>query len=242
MTNVSLLPELPEPPPSSFVERLLQPINFYLPRKLHGLYLIMYLVFLSHKMTQQLSSVMFCISEHAWLYLASTDNEISKYKTATRLCREEMYGRTRRHYYCRTCKNLIPKPDDLDYVCRCGTLYAKETNFFSALSIRHALTTFLQATPSRFFVDTQTVNKNWAIFRHCSGETVRKMNLGNDICNRNLAVDLFIDNAQAGTCRKKSTATLVQLSIGNVSYQISPNTHNSCGSLVHQVFKAVMPL
>lgn len=223
--EASVPSQIPNRRPPSLVERLFEPPRFHLPIKLHVLYLVMYVVYLSHKMTDELSSVMFRVTDLALniFGVRTSNNKESLYKRVTRHYRQELFGKTHKIFYCFRCKNIIPANavNDQGFMCRCGKPFKKQTNFISVLSVRHALTTLLQTTAQKWFPDTRSINADCSILRHCSGETIRRMNLQNTIFSRDLAVDLFIDNAQIGKFRKKATATLVQLSVANVGYQIS---------------------
>lgn len=199
--------------------------EFQVSARLHLLCSILYLAFVSNCMTQKVLKMMFVVGQIVSEMFGDSGCTVNRFQSILEHYRKEMFGECRKHYYCHDCKNLVPDVcvEQNEFVCACGLRFEKKYNFFSTLSIRRALTTFLETTarnPKLFIPTTVQLADGYGAG---GGEAMRRLSLRNTDCYRDFAVDLFIDNAQLTKTSKKSSTTLVQISVANCWPHVSRN-------------------
>lgn len=207
------------PDQAPLLERLFQPPRGQLHPRLILTYTVVFLAYLSSTITGETLGLLFVVTN---VILAQFNSRHLKQNRFNKMCehyRKEMFGATVKHYYCRRCKQIVATEnvDDDEFICECGFPFVKQHNYFSAISLRQSFTTFLESTADkpRYFINTDFAASS-ATFYRCSGIAMRRLNIQFDETHRDLAVDLFIDNAMVSKSGAKSSMTVVQLSVANV--------------------------
>lgn len=211
--NIVLPPQLP------LSDRLFNSHGLPLNAHLQFIYSIIFLAFLSSNISARTLSFIYLITKLILVVNNVRGPTQNRFSRLLEHYRDEMIGPTTKIYYCKRCKQIISAEyvDLYDFVCECGFLFQKKDNYFSVISIRHCLTSFLESTADKlhYFVDTNYADQHCDAYYRCSGVGTRRLRIRNDSAHRDLAVDLFIDNAMVKKSGTKSSMTVVQISVAN---------------------------
>lgn len=221
--NNASLPTDIRPNQLPLLQRLFDSSKLRVQPRLHVIYSMIFLSFLSSNVTRKTLALIYRITKLILAVMKSSGSKHNQFNRLFEHYQHEMFGASQKHFYCRKCKQLVDTENPLPegFVCECGFPFHKLDNYFSSISVRQALTNFLETTAHKlhYFVDTDAAG-SFGTFTRCSGIAMRRLNIRHDATHRDLAIDLFIDNAMVSKSGKKSSATIVQFSVANTIQHI----------------------